>query len=241
MPIEIARPLACQGYWAIVTSLGFLGGEAGPGDFGIGKHDGRYRLGFECGRVACENFGGDLSFVRSFVGEHRFAGDVADGEDMRVGGALLTVDFDEALFGDGDVGVLEAKPCGRGTAPDRNQDAIEFVGSFHLGALHLDFDLLAGIFEGDDFGIEMNIREQFAEAFGKRFHQVAVGTGEQGIGEFDDRDFGAELGIDGAHLEADIAAADHEHRFGDVGQLQGPGGVHHSIRTDGKHARHGGG
>ena len=76
--------------------LASFGGEARPGDFRIGEHDGRNRLRLERGRLAGQHFGRHFAFVRRFVGEHRLARHVADRQDVRIGRLLLFVDVDEA-------------------------------------------------------------------------------------------------------------------------------------------------
>jgi hypothetical protein len=56
----------------------------------------------------------------------------------------------------------------------------------------------------------VDVGEAFAESFFERLHKVAVGAGQEAIEKFDDGDFGAQLGINGSHFEADVAAADHQ-------------------------------
>src|SRR6185436_2400801 len=58
-------------------------------------------------------------------------------------------------------------------------------------------------------------------------------------GHLDDGDLAAERGVDGAKLEADVAAADHEQRLRDVGQLEARGRVHHprAVERERRYAR----
>ena len=46
----------------------------------------------------------------------------------------------------------------------------------------------------------------------QRLDQIAIGPGQQAVGQFDDAHLAAEFGIDGSHFEADVAAADDEQR-----------------------------
>ena len=100
-PRASARPLAAQGNWATSTRpalpLGLALGQAGPGDFRIGEDHGGNRPGLERAGCAGQGLDGRLALVRGLVGQHRLAGHVADGQDVRVGGAPLVVDHDEAL------------------------------------------------------------------------------------------------------------------------------------------------
>ena len=64
----------------------------------------------------------------------------------------------------------------------------------------------------------------------QRPDQVAVGAGQQAVGHFDHRDLAAQGGIDGAHFQPDVAAADDQQRLGHVGQFQRAGGIHHAMR-----------
>src|SRR5271154_894048 len=84
--------------------------RADPGVFGIGVRDRRYHFGVEGGFVAACNLRRDLALMRAFVGEHRLADDVADGEDMRNIGAHLAIDRDEAALVDSHASRLGADP-----------------------------------------------------------------------------------------------------------------------------------
>ena len=80
---------------ALALGLGF--GQPGPGDFRIGEDDGGNRLRLERGRLAGQRLDGHFAFVGRLVGQHRLAGHVADGQDVRIGRAALAIDDDEAL------------------------------------------------------------------------------------------------------------------------------------------------
>ena len=75
---------------ALLLGLGL--GQAGPGDLRIGEDHGRDGPGLEDGRLAGQGLDGHLALVGRLVGQHRLAGHVADGQDVRIGRAPLRVD-----------------------------------------------------------------------------------------------------------------------------------------------------
>ena len=94
------------------------------------------RLRLERGRLAGEDLDGHLAFVGRLVGEHRFAGHVADGQDVRIGRPLLLVDDDEALVVDLDLRVFQADAaaCWAGGRPrparGRTRWTLSTLGAF---------------------------------------------------------------------------------------------------------------
>ena len=130
-PIDWARPEAPHGKRTTIDfailGFGLRFGQAAPGDFGIGEDDRRNRHVVERGRLAGERIGDDFGFARRLVGQHRFAGDVADREDVRVGRPPLRIDRDEAFGIDLDFRVFEPQVLAVRTAADRNQHAVEFL------------------------------------------------------------------------------------------------------------------
>ena len=207
--------------------FGLRFGEAGPRDFRIGEDDGGNRVWLEGDFVAGDGFDGGAAFVHGFVGEHRFAGDVADGVDGGVGGLALAVDFDESLLIDFDFCFVEAGDFGIGAASDGHQHAIEdLLFFFYVGAFEGDADAGLFVFERFDGGVEQDRGEEFFETLVQREDEVAVGSGEQAGEHFDAGHFGAEGGVDGAEFEPDVAAADDEQRFRNVGQIESAGGIH---------------
>src|SRR5580658_203369 len=113
--------------------FGLRFGEAGPCDFGIGEDDRGNRVRFEGNFVAGDGFDGGAAFVHRLVGQHRFAGYVADGVDHGIGGLALLVDFDESLLVDFDFRLIEAGDLGVRTASYRHQHAIEHLLFFFYG------------------------------------------------------------------------------------------------------------
>ena len=76
----------------------------------------------------------------------------------------------------------------------------------------------------------MDRLELLLESFVQRADQVAVGAGQQAIGHLDHGNAAAQRGVDRAHFQADVAAANHQQRFRHVDQLERPGGIHDSRR-----------
>ncbi len=68
----------------------------------------------------------------------------------------------------------------------------------------------------------------FSSALMERTDQVAIGAGQEAVGQFDDGHLRAQFGVDGSHFQADVTAADNQQRFGNVGQLKRAGGIHHA-------------
>ena len=101
---------------ALALGLGF--GEPGPGDFRIGEDHGGNRLRLEGRRLAGQGFDGHLAFVGRLVGQHRLAGHVADGQNVRIGRAPLRIDDDEAALVDLDLGLLQPQPGAVGPPAD---------------------------------------------------------------------------------------------------------------------------
>ena len=217
---------------------GLFFGEPCPGDFGIGKDDGRDGLRLERGRFAQQGLDGHLALVRGLVRQHRLAGHVADGQDVRIGGALVLVGDDETLFIQFDVGVFQPDAGAVGTPADCDQHAAELLGAPAIGAVELNFDGIAPLGERRDFGFQIDVGKNLLQPCVERFDEVAVAKWQQGGRHLDHAHLRAELGVDGAHLQADVAAADDQQTVRHVGQRQRAGGVHHAIGLQAKGRRH---
>src|SRR5207244_1514417 len=72
-----------------------------------------------------DRLGSHLALAHRAVGEHRLAGDVADGPDARVGGAAPLVYGDEAVRVGPDTRRLETQLRADGAAPDGDEHAVE--------------------------------------------------------------------------------------------------------------------
>jgi hypothetical protein len=175
----------------------------------------------------------------SLVGQHRLARHVADGEDVRVGRAPLRIDGDEPLAVHFRLGILQAQAVAVGAAADRQQDAAEAFDLRFSVRLEGRFDGIVLIGQAEQLGAEMDGGELPLDSFLQGPDEVAVGARQQPVGQLDDRHAAAQGGVDGAHFQADIAAADHQQRFGHVGQLQRGSGIHYprrgQVETNGPH------
>ncbi len=64
------------------------------------------------------------ALAKSLVRQQNSAGDVADGVNEFIGGPLVSIHLDEALFVAGDLGVFKAEVVGIGHAADGDEDAV---------------------------------------------------------------------------------------------------------------------
>ena len=98
----MARPEAAHGNLATrdLASLffGLCFGQSGPCDFGIGEDDRGNRVRLESNFMSGDGFYGSAALMHCLVGQHRFAGHVANGVDRGIGSLPLLVDFDESLL-----------------------------------------------------------------------------------------------------------------------------------------------
>ncbi len=170
--------------------------------------------------LAGHQFDGGGPFFLGFVGEHDPADDVANGIDARHVGLEIFVDGDEAFFVDGDAELVEAELIRDGPAADADENLIDFfhagVGSFAGFPTDFDFAVLDLRGFGDGFEAEFDAL-LFEQALQAKCHLIVAGR-EDALEEFEDEDFGAQAVPDGAHLHADVSAADDDHLFGDLGE-----------------------
>ena len=210
-----------------VLGLGLCFGQAAPGDFGIGKDDRRNGQIVERGQFARQRFCHDLGFARRLVGQHRFACDVSDRKNRRVGRAALRVDHHEALGIGLDLGLFETQVLAVRTAADRNQDAVEFLFG-RLAVLADQTGCYSRFLDVEvfDFRGKMNRLKQPFQPLLQWPDQFTIGPRQKPRQHFDDDHFGTDRCIDRAHFEADVTAADHEQPFGNVFQRKRPGRIH---------------
>ena len=91
---------------------------------------------------------------------------------------------------------------------------------------------LASAFICTTLRLEQHALHRLRDALGEDVHEIAIGARQQARRHLDDGDGAAERGVDGAELEADVAAADDEERLRDVGQIERGGRVHHARIVD---------
>ena len=102
-PMEIGRrPPSARPLWASFSV------RPTPRDFRVGEDNRRNGRRGAFLDFTVKKFHGRLSFMRRFVGKHRVAGDVTNGEDIRIGRSPRGVYRDEAAVIYRDVCVLQA-------------------------------------------------------------------------------------------------------------------------------------
>ncbi len=124
-PTAWARPLAPQGTRprprapCRLASVSLRPAQAISGSVnttaGIARVEGRRR--------AREELHGHFALVGRLVRQHRLAGHVADGQDVRVGRPFLLVGDNEALLVELHLGVFQAQPGAVGPPAHRHQHA----------------------------------------------------------------------------------------------------------------------
>ncbi len=228
-----ARPEAAQGNLATLISrfsfCAWVSVRPAQAISGSVKTTAGMALGSKCDFVSGDGFDGGAAFMRGFVRQHGFADHIADGVDGGVVGLQLLVDLDESARADFDLSFVEAGDFGIGFASDGDQNFVEdFFALFDFGPVEGDAHAIGFFFHRGDGGVEQDGGENLFHAFVQGKDQVAVGSGQEAGQHFDHRNFRSQRGIDGAEFEADVSAADYEQGAGDVGQIEGGGGIHHA-------------
>ena len=135
--------------------------------------------------MAGNGFGGDGTFVRSLVGQHRFAGNIADSENCRFGGATLDIRLHKTFVVQCYSGIFQAEILAIGPAAHGHQNL--FKGSFRnfaLNRLKTDFDPIFAFLDSGHSGAEQNLLEALTQTGLQRVDQVAVGRRNQTRGHF---------------------------------------------------------
>ena len=225
-----------RGHEHLDAAVGGLGlGQAGPRDLGVGVDHGGDGGRVPRGGAAGDGLDGDARLVRGLVREHRLARHVADGEDVRLGGAALRVDLDEAARVQPHGGAFEAQPRAVGAAAGGDQHALELaVLGRAVRARDARADGLAGVLDRQHRGFEADRLEVALEAALEVAHEVAIDAGHEACGHLHDGDARAERGVDAAQLQPDVAAADDEQRLRHALQLQRRGRVEHPRAVEGE-------
>src|SRR6478672_2595344 len=188
----------------VVAALDIQRAEAGGDDLGLGEADGGDRDGIEAAVVAGDDLGDDLALRAALVGQHGFAGQVADGPDILHRGGAAVVDLDEGAR-HGDAHVFQTPALGARTAADGDED---LVGLELDGGAVLGRDVELTLFERPGLGAEMQFDAVLLQPFGEGVGQGLVVERQQAVGHFDDGDLGPQLAEGDAQLKPDIAAAD---------------------------------
>ena len=127
-----------------------------------------------------------------------------------------------------------------GRRPHRHQHAVEdLLFFFYVRAIESDANASLLVLERFDRGIEQDRGEKFFQPLVQRQHQIAVGAGQQAGHHFDASHFAAERGVNRSQFQSDVAAADDEQRFRNVGQIECAGRIHQARAVE-LEARHDG-
>jgi methyl-accepting chemotaxis protein len=165
-----------------------------------------------------------MRLMDRLVRQHGLADDVADGEDVRHVGAHLDVHVDEATLRHGHAGFLGGDLLAVGGAAHGLQHQVVGLrrgsGATLLGWCKRDLDAFGRGLGAHGLGLEHDVVEALGVHLLPDLDEVAVGTLHQAVEHFDHVQARAQRAVDGAHLQADDAAAQDQHALGYLFQGQ---------------------
>jgi len=153
-----------------------------------------------------------LPSVAGLVGEHHAADGIADGEDPRIGRALLPVHPDEALGVQLHARVLEPQLLGGGFSSDGHQHTLEallgrnpcaFQAHRHPGCI------LPQAFHP---GVQPDVGKDRIQTLLQGIDQIRVHTRQEAVLQLHETHRLPRAGVHRAQLEPDIPAAQNEQR-----------------------------
>ncbi len=214
--------------------------QAHPSHFGVGVSNTWNDACVECGGsqffVALQFTGNDfcchMRLMHRLVSQHGLAHDVADGEDVRHVGAHLDVDVDETTVCHGHTGFVRCYLFAVGRAAHGLQHQVIHLrcgggaALFRRGKRHLN--AFGRGFGPHRFGLEHDVVKALGVHLLPDLDQVAVSALHQAVHHFHHVQACTQRTVDGAHFQADDAAAQNQHAFGHFLQRQGAGGIDHS-------------
>ena len=200
--------------------LGLSFGQTHPSHFGIGEDHRRNEVvAIHRVAVAGEVFNSDAGLLAGLVRQHDAASDVADGINVRVVGDHALIHLDEPLVIPLDARVLKSEVLPVGHSADGHQHSV--ILFVHLLAVELgsDLDLLSGGLNLQNLRLEAYFLEGLLGVGRHGSDEVGVGSGQHRFHGLDDRDLGTHRRVHRAEFHADVAAADDEQLFRDVGDF----------------------
>ena len=123
--------------------LRFILRQPGPCDLRIGKHNRRDGNFVEGRRLARNHFRCDASLMSRLVRQHWIARDIADRQDMWIGGPLTVVPDHESSFIDLDLRVLQSQALGHRSTADADQHAVVSLVTELARSFERHFNLIA--------------------------------------------------------------------------------------------------
>ena len=125
-----------------------------------------------------------MTFVNTFVRQHRLTDDIADSEDVRHVGTQLLVNTDKAAFVNFNARFACVEVFTVRYATDSNQHrVITLCFSRGFFAFHGNIDTVFFCFNGSHFGFQHQV-EFLADAFGEDFNHVFVGSRDHLVEHF---------------------------------------------------------
>ena len=176
--------------------------------------------------MASRDCRGDLRLGVGLVRQLRFAGQIADGEDVRFGGTPLPIDRHETALVEldargGEAEILAVRP----PADGHEHAVVVFSADVVLLVAEGDFHAVVLQVHRIDLGIEHDRREFAVQPPLEHRHQITVHTRQQSRHHLDDGHLAAQRGVDRTELQPDIATADDQQSARYVRQRQGAGRV----------------
>src|SRR4029079_12970322 len=155
----------------VAVLLARLGlGQADAGDLRVGVDRARHAAVVDDGLVAHRILSRDLALAEGGVGELPVAGAVADGIDVRLGGAAVLVGGDARALVELDADLLQAEAFDERAASggDEHQVALD-----RLVAVVLDAQPVAGVLDAVAAGVEVHVDAALAELPGHLLRGVS--------------------------------------------------------------------
>ena len=236
--LAMARPSADERELADLdvapALLGLVGGDAGRRDLRIGEDDRGDAAHVDLRLVPGDHLGDDLGLARGLVRQHRLAGDVADGVDAGDVGAQPAVDGDEAAL-DLHAHLLQAEALAVRAPADGDQ---HLVGVERRASLpptsRRDRPPRARPSRLHDLALAPVITStpQLLQLARHHLHDLGIVAGQDRGQRLDDRDLRAELRVERADLEADVAAADDQKALRHRAKRQRAGRVDDAVAVE---------
>src|SRR5450631_1508978 len=208
-------------------------GEAGTGNFRIGKHDRRNDLRIHGGRLAGDDLCRNFAFARALVRQHGLAGHVADGKDRGDVGAHFAIDRDETAdrF---DARDFQAKVLDVGSATDGDQNLVGLQLDGFAVALDGEYGVAALFGHALGFRADEDVDPELLRLARNHLHALGVAARQDAGQRFDESNLAAELRVEGSDFHANVAAAHDDQPCRQFAEGQRAGRIHDAIVVEGQ-------